>query len=88
MVRSPKNIVRHELIGLPCEVVRARNPAHVGVQGRVVDETLRTLVVAGKRVPKAGSVFRFLIDGVKTDVSGAIIAARPEDRIKKKISRW
>jgi len=89
-MRNEKNILRHELIGLPCEVVRALNNSSVGVKGKIVDETMQTVVIQDdekKRIIKKGTTFRLDI-GKKVDVDGNYIIARPEDRIKKKISKW
>jgi ribonuclease P protein subunit POP4 len=62
---SPETLPRHELCGLRVRVASAPNPDLVGISGRVVRETERTLVVASRagarerRVPKGGSVFEF-----------------------------
>jgi ribonuclease P protein subunit POP4 len=66
MALTPETLPRHELCGLWTRVVRARNPDLVGVGGRVVRETERTLVVARadgseRRAPKDGSVFEFAL---------------------------
>ena len=34
---TPRNILRHELIGLEVEVVDDSNPYNIGISGRVVD---------------------------------------------------
>ena len=84
--------MRHELIGLECEVVKARNPYNVGIKGKIIDETMKTLVIKKgekeKRVLKAESVFRIILGNQKIDVDGNYIVARPEDRIKKKFRKW
>ena len=60
---SPDTLVRHELVGLPVRVADADSDAHVGIAGRVLDETFGTLVVrtasGDKRVPKSGATFEF-----------------------------
>ncbi|MEF8891269.1 MAG: ribonuclease P protein component 1 [Haloferacaceae archaeon] len=67
MTLSPETLPRHELCGLQVRVASAPNPDLVGVEGRVVRETERTLVAAARagaterRVPKAGSVFEFAL---------------------------
>lgn len=92
VVRNAKNILRHELIGLECEVVKSRNPYNVGIKGKIIDETMKTLVIRSgekeKKILKAGSVFRLLLGKQKVDVTGDYIVARPEDRIKKKFQKW
>ncbi len=60
---TPETLTRHELVGLPVRVVDADSDAHVGIAGRVLDETFGTLVVrtgsGDKRVPKSGATFEF-----------------------------
>jgi len=91
-VRNVKNIAQHELIGLECEVVAAANKSQIGIKGNVVDETMKTLIISTEHGPKIiekqGSVFRFDVGGKIADVDGNVLVARPEDRIKKKISKW
>lgn len=66
MSLSPETLPRHELIGLHVRVVESTDPTRVGIEGRVVRETMRTLVIrddSGERVvPKAGSTFEFRLD--------------------------
>ncbi len=80
-------LAKHELIGLPAEVLDATDPNQRGLRGRVVDETLHTLVLeaAGREVviPKGGSVFRFRVAGEDVTVAGDRLHHRSEDRIKK-----
>lgn len=95
MIVSPQNIVRHELIGLSVEVRESTNPSLLGIDGRVVDETKKTLLIetrkGEKRVPKSIARFQFILpDGQKVLVSGSILHSQPENRMNKKIkkSRW
>lgn len=90
---TPKNLVRHELIGLPVEVVDSTNKELIGLKGKVIDETRNTLTVGtasgDKKLVKDQSTFRFRIpSGEKVRVKGEILVARPEDRIKKKFDKW
>jgi ribonuclease P protein subunit POP4 len=82
------NILRHELIGLPVEVVHASNPAQEGIAGRIIDETRNMLVIETsrgiKRIEKAHATFRLQIpDGTVVDVSGSALVSQPEKRISK-----
>jgi len=93
MPRTWRNILRHELIGLSCEVVSSPNRYQVGIKGKVIDETRNTLVIrtekGDKRIEKRGRVFRFeLDDGSVVEIKGDAIVARPEDRIKKRFRKW
>ena len=75
MARTPETIARHELIGLPARVVEAASVDFVGICGRIVSETMQTLVVAtesgDKRVPKADAVFELAVSEASTDEQGA-----------------
>ncbi len=87
-MRNPSNILRHELIGLDCKVLKSQNRAQKGIEGRILDETMKTLSISGKIVQKKGSVFRVRLQGKNVDIEGDYIVARPEDRIKRKETKW
>ncbi|MDK2974232.1 MAG: ribonuclease protein subunit [Methanofollis sp.] len=83
---APQTLLRHELIGLAVSLVKAGNPTHVGISGRIVDETRNMLVILArdgeKRVEKKGSVFLFTLpDGARAEVDGSALVAQPEKRI-------
>ena len=64
MALTPETLTRHELVGLHARVVESTNPDAVGISGRVVSETMRTLVLEGDRVwrlPKQGTTFEFAL---------------------------
>ena len=54
MALTPETLTRHELIGLRVAVADAPNPDLVGITGRVVDETMRTLRVADESATADG----------------------------------
>jgi ribonuclease P protein subunit POP4 len=90
---TPRNLVRHELIGLKVRIKKSTDPSHVGVRGRVIDETYNTLKIEcrdkEKIISKANTVFIFTLpDKVRVQVDGRLLIGRPEDRIKKKFPRW
>jgi ribonuclease P protein subunit POP4 len=90
---SARNLIKHELIGLPVEVIESTNKFQIGIKGRVVDETRNLLVIETKnelkKIQKKGSEFIFKIpSGRKVKVEGKKIVARPEDRIKLKVKKW
>jgi ribonuclease P protein subunit POP4 len=66
MPLTPETLTRHELVGRPLRVADAPNPDLVGLSGRVVSETMRTVVVAtdsgDKRVPKQETTFEVVLD--------------------------
>ncbi len=88
MRHTRKNIFYHELIGLWVRILEHTDPSLVSVEGVVVDETLKTLVIETrdgrrKRVLKANGVYLFrLPSGGKVIIRGSQIYGRPEDRLK------
>ena len=42
---TPKNLVKHELIGLKVKVTISTNKKQEGLEGIVVDETRNTLII-------------------------------------------
>lgn len=91
-MRTAQNILRHELIGLDCIVIKADNKSQVGIGGKIVDETRKTIVIENakgeKTIPKQGSVFRLNLGKETVEVPGNLLIAKPEDRIKKKLNSW
>jgi len=90
---SSKNLVKHELIGLPVEIIESTNKFQIGIKGLVVDEMKNTLTVETdkglKKIQKKGATFIFKIpNGKKVKVKGDKIAVRPEERIKLKVKKW
>ena len=91
---DPKDIVRHELIGLHVKVVDSTDPSAVGLQGRIIDETRNTIVIeqkdsSTKTLVKENCKFSFEYEtGKRVKVDGKLLVARPEDRIKKKLKKW
>lgn len=90
---TPQNVLRHELIGLNVAVVQAGNSTMMGVRGEVIDETKNMLTVSGRRgkimIAKNTVVFRFVLpSGVRVDVDGKRLVAKPENRLKTKVRRW
>jgi len=90
---TPKNLVRHELIGLDVKIKESKNRSQVGLKGKVVGETYSTLRIeidkVEKIIPKDITIFIFTLpNGTKVQVDGKVLIGRPEDRIKKKLARW
>lgn len=85
---NPKNILQHELIGLPTQVVSSSNPSSKGISGVTVDETTHTLVVEkdsiARRVFKKSSTFVFGLPNERVEVKGIALDGHPWDRIKKR----
>ena len=69
---TPETLTCHELNGLAVRVVKASNADAIGISGRVVLETERTLVIEGsdgreRRVPKGSATFEFALPTGNTD---------------------
>jgi ribonuclease P protein subunit POP4 len=91
VMRNPSNILKHELIGLFCEIVSSSNKSQIGLKGKIIDETMKTVVIQDeeeRRIPKQNTVFRIELGGKKIDIDGNYLIARPEDRIKRKFKKW
>ena len=91
-MKTAVTFVQDEFIGLNAKVVKSSNPSYVGISGKVVDETRKTLVIRqrheDKVIVKEAAVFQFtLSDGTVIEVEGKIILGRPEDRMKKRLKR-
>ena len=83
---SPRNILRHELIGLDVSVVEASNPLHRGISGLIVDETRNTLLIrtpaGNRRIQKQYSRFRITLpDRTRVIIDGSALVSAPERRI-------
>lgn len=83
-MRTPSNIVNHELIGLPVKVVGLSSGSTVA-SGRVVWETRNTLIIVSEKgrrltIPKRNRKFVFKLGDADVAVDGGSILYRPEDR--------
>ncbi|MEM7826677.1 MAG: ribonuclease P protein subunit [Candidatus Aenigmatarchaeota archaeon] len=92
-MRTPENILMHEFIGLECTVVSSTNKCHIGIKGKIVDETKNMLILETrekvyKKIPKRGAVFRLRLDKNVVEIKGDTIISRPENRIKKRFNKW
>ena len=82
------NILQHEIIGLEIEVLSDSNPVNVGIRGKVIDETMKTLVIRGMgthKIAKQDAVFKFLLDGVAVKVEGKARGPGQEKDQKKMV---
>jgi len=91
-MKTAVTFVQDEFIGLNAKVVKSSNPSYVGISGKVVDETRKTLVIRqrheDKVIVKEAAVFQFTLpDGTVIEVEGKITLGRPEDRMKKRLKR-
>ena len=77
--------MKGELIGLMVKVIRSANKSNTGIKGKVIDETMNTLVIEKdnekKILSKDQNEFEFPEKKIRID--GGLLLGRPEDRIKK-----
>ncbi|MFH0986482.1 MAG: ribonuclease P protein subunit [Candidatus Micrarchaeota archaeon] len=76
-------ILMGELIGESVKITKSSDRTLAGAEGKIVDETLKTLTIESKGREKKISKknCEFEINGMK--VPGKDLCFRPEDRIKK-----
>jgi ribonuclease P protein subunit POP4 len=88
-MRTKSNIARHEWIGLDARVERSSDATQVGRQGRVVDETQRTVTLEradGRAfvLAKAGAALALALpSGERVTLDLTALAMRPWDRVKR-----
>lgn len=90
---TAQNILAHEWIGLSVTITQSPDPTLTGTTGLVTDETKNTFSIASARktvkVAKANTVFTAsLPNGEHTTVDGNKLRYRPEDRVKKGLTKW
>ncbi len=90
---TPRNILKHELIGLKVEIVESKNRYLKGLNGEIIWETSKMIIIRKngkiKHIPKNICNFLFYLpDGKKVIVDGNLLVGKPEKRIKKVIKSW
>ena len=88
MLNIMDKLMVEEWIGKEARIVGAANPALIGLFGRIIDETLHTLVLrtpsGPKTVPKNGTTFEITAeDGHPVLVEGSDALVRAHERSKK-----
>ncbi len=88
---TPKNLIKHELIGLEAEIEESKNKSLVGLKGKIVDETKNMLTIKTKKGEKK-IIKRECTLKIKTDkgivkIEGTLLSGNPEKRIKKSIPK-
>ena len=89
---TPMNIFRHELVGLTTEVVASRDSSQIHRKGTIIDESKEMLILETKEgkimLPKEVCIFDLgLPDGTIVRIDGNLLRGRPEERLKKRLSR-
>ncbi|MEM2874039.1 MAG: ribonuclease P protein subunit [Candidatus Nanoarchaeia archaeon] len=90
---TPINIVRQELIGLNAKVIKSKNPANIGLAGKIIDESYQTITLEvngrEKKIFKEAVILVIeLPDGKKVQVNGKLLVGRPWERIKRKFPKY
>jgi len=79
------NLIYNNLVGLRARILSASDPTQVGIEGRVVDETSRTLTISTingeKMIQKNHTRFSFYLPQ-ELVVDGDAIAKSPEERLR------
>jgi len=85
---TEKNIRVHEIIGFRAKVVKSSDRSRIGMQGKIIDETMKTFRIeteqGEKIVPKREIAIEIEIGkGKKVLIEGKELEKRPEDRTKE-----
>ena len=82
-----KDIVKYELIGLQAKIADSKNKANIGLTGKIIDETKKTITIktkgSKKMVFKNNIKLELKINKQNILVDGNLLIGRPEDRVKK-----
>jgi len=86
------DLIRYEFIGTEAKVSKSTYSGHVGISGKIIDETRNTFTILheGKRkvIVKDSAIFHFKFsDGTIAEIDGKILVGRPEDRLKRHVRR-
>ena len=70
-------------------IIDSADPTLIGVKGKVLEETRRTIIVQTQNGEKtfAKDVIQFTLDLEQNVIDGATVTQRPEDRINRKYRR-
>ncbi len=78
---------QQELIGSYVSVVDSKHRGYLRIKGKIVDETMKTLLVnckgVSKIIPKKGNIFSAEMKNGTETLVGDRLMFRPEDRIKR-----
>lgn len=88
MTVTPKNVLRHELIGLFAKIVESTDPTLQGMSGTIVFETknmisIRKNSVVRQAAKRAAKKIRLQTHSGACFISGSTLIGRPEDRIAR-----
>ncbi|MDB4602384.1 ribonuclease P protein subunit [Euryarchaeota archaeon] len=83
------NSIHMPFLSREISIVDSADPTLIGVKGKVLEETRRTIIVQTQSGEKtfAKDVIQFTLDLEKNVIDGATVTQRPEDRINRKYRR-
>lgn len=85
--KALKDLAENELIGLECEVVNSSQRSLVGMKGKIVDETLNTLLLdtqnGEKKIQKKSVVLEIKFPRKNVVIKGKDLMQRPHERLRK-----
>ena len=89
---TPKNLVKHELVGLSTHIVESKDTNHVCTRGTILGESRELIKIDTEKgtiaVSKNICVFDITLpDGTVVRIDGGLLKGRPEDRMKKRLNR-
>jgi len=87
---TPQNICRHELVGLYVKIHSSSNPAQIGIEGVITDETKQMLIIStrggSRSILKSGTHLDLnLPDDTLVRVDGSVLVMLPEKRVSMRI---
>jgi RNase P/RNase MRP subunit p29 len=93
MAITPQNILAHEWIGLKVAIGESTDPRIRGLSGLVRDETRNIFTIQTRdrifRIAKLDTMFKVTLPtGESLTIDGRELRYRPEDRVKKGLTRW
>ncbi|MBD3404883.1 MAG: ribonuclease P protein subunit [Candidatus Lokiarchaeota archaeon] len=92
MTITPRNLVHHELVGLQAHVTDSHDPTLICRSGTIIGESKEMIILdtgsGNLMIPKTICVFDITIpDRTVVRIDGEYLQGRPEDRLKKRLSR-
>ena len=82
-----KDIIKHELIGLHARIADSKNQANIGLTGKIINETKKTITIktskGEKMFFKNNIKIELKLDNSRIRIDGSSLIRRPEERIKK-----
>ena len=83
------NSIHMPFLSREISIIDSADPTLIGVKGKVLEETRRTIIVQTQNGEKtfAKDVIQFTLDLETNVIDGATVTQRPEDRINRKYRR-